>query len=70
MSAAVVIDFRAAKARHIANAKAARVREIAEDLLWWERSERKRVAAYYREMGWATSDEIRLALESLAEVGR
>ena len=67
---AQIVDFRAAKARHIAIAKAARVREIAEDLLWWEQSERKRVAAYYREMGWASADEIHLALESLEEVGR
>jgi hypothetical protein len=67
---AQVISFHHAKARHIAIAKAARVREIAEDLMWWEQGERKRVAAYYREMGWATSDELRLALESLEEVGR
>lgn len=71
MSAAVIIDFRAAKARHIAVAKAARVREIAEELQHFQAGEpRAYMAGYYEAMGWATADEVQLALESLEEVGR
>ena len=68
---AQVISFRAAKARHIAIAKAARVREIAEELEAFLAGEaRCYMAGYYEAMGWATADEVQLALESLAEVGR
>lgn len=68
---AIVIDFRAAKARHIAIAKAARVREIAEELEAFMAGEaRCYMAGYYEAMGWASADEVQLALESLAEVGR
>lgn len=65
-SIAPVIDFRAAKARHIARAKAARVREIAEELEAFMAGEaRCYMAGYYRAMGWATDNELRLALEAL-----
>jgi hypothetical protein len=67
---AQVISFHHAKARHIAIAKAARVREIAEELACWGQSERHNIVRTYLLRGWATDNELRLALESLEEVGR
>jgi hypothetical protein len=68
---AQVISFHHAKARHIAIAKAARVREIAEELQHFQAGEpRAYMAGYYEAMGWATDDEVQLALEALREEGR
>lgn len=63
-----VIDFRHAKARRIALARAEYLRELAEELGKATGPEgRAFLAAYYLDQGWATSADIKMALALLEE---
>jgi hypothetical protein len=67
MTAPVIhVDFRAHRARRIAQAKGERIRELAEELAAYQEGEpRAYMAGYYEAMGWADAHELLLAMKEL-----
>jgi hypothetical protein len=72
MTARIIpVDFKANRARLIAQAKGERIRELAEELGAYAAGEpRSYMAGYYEAMGWADAHELLLAVDTLREEGR
>ncbi len=64
---ALVIPFKHAKARILAERKGAQIRELAEEFARFLPETREMMAQYYEGQGWASRTDLRLAIDTLEE---